>query len=119
MTKTQKESLAVAGILVGLLLLFWLLHRGTNNGGASGDTAGTTDGTSDQAPYYLTFNQPSPGQSNYGAPYFGPITFNTGCGCDQNGNNVTPQQIAANTGTNQALDSAIIPGYITNLLQLE
>lgn len=124
MTKTQKENIYIALVIVGLLFVLWLLHKHVtgSGGGAAGETAGTTDPTSDQAPYYLTFNQPSPGATNLGAPYYGPISINNGCGCDQSGNNITAAQVAAQTGNNYDLTGAasnLIPGYITTALQIE
>lgn len=122
MTKTQKENVYVALVVVALLVILWFLHRSTTGTASTGTTAGTTDPTSDNAPYYLTFNQPSPGATNLGAPYYGPISFNNGCGCDPNGNNVTAAQVAATTGNNYALTGAtesLIPGYITDQLMIE
>lgn len=114
---TKKETWWIAGGAVAALVVLYLLMKAPASATQTTDN-GPTPG-SDSMPYYLTFNTAPPGASNYGAPYYGPISFNSGCGCDQGINNVTPQQVAQNTGNNYAFTSAVIPGYLANAIEME
>lgn len=101
MTKETKHTLIVIGSLgAGLLVLWWLLKGNTT---VAGEPAASNTG---QSPYYLTTNIPQPGSNVFGAPYYGPISFNTGCGCDGGQNNTTSQINGSNTPDNAALGAA-------------
>lgn len=111
MTKENKHTLIVIGSLgAGLLILWWLLKGAAP---AAGEPAASND---NQAPYYLTSNIPQPGSNVFGAPYYGPISFNSGCGCDSGQNNTTPQIVGSNTPSNAAYDSALYDPTYSYLL---